>query len=434
MIWLLFLLMVLYFFIAFVLTEFDLLSPWVLLSLMFILSIVFIIPNIWNWEIDLSIYTILTITLGFFSFGFGEMNIRLISKQNSYDIKKNKNTKKWCPIIINKKILIFSIIIMTIVTYYYYQQVLRFAYAAGYDKGTAFSFIRFARIATISEIKNTVSTNKLLGQFVILSYSYSHLILYVLLYNIILCNFKKNIILHIFPIVIYLVQVILSGGRTGFLYIVSSSLIIGMILHQIKFNWKKNIYYKYLILGFFIFPATLGVFFLLGSLTGKTSIFNFYETLSVYIGSSIVALDNFLESGIRNNSKIFGGNTLFGIYDFLRRLGFDIPYLNKAAEFTKVGNFKTNIYTSYMRYIKDFTFFGLIIIEFFLGSLFSLIYLIIKRNGPSILILIYSIAFQVILEKPIEERFFMNLISVGYIIRFFYIIVLYHLLVRINWE
>jgi oligosaccharide repeat unit polymerase len=399
---------------------------------MFILSVIFVIPNIGNWNVDISFNTIATITLGLFSFGAGEMIIRLLkTKYSNIRATKQISNKIFTPILINKYLLILSLPILVIVTYFYYQQVLEFAYAAGYSSGSSLPMLRFARIATISEIGSTVDTNKVIGQFVILTYAYSHVLLYVLLHNLILCNYKRGWFLYLFPIVIYFIQVVLTGGRTGFLYLISTSLMIGMIFYQIKTNWKSTNSKKYVRIGVIVLSVTVVVFFFLGNLTGKTSIFNFFETLSIYFGSSIVALDGFLESGFVENGSIFGGNTLFGIYDILRRLGFDIEPLNKAAEFTTIGSYRTNIYTSYMRYIKDFSHLGLILVQFFLGILFSSYYLRIKReNSPSLRILLYAILFQVILETAIEERFFMNILSIGYIIRFAYIFVLYSLLVK----
>lgn len=435
MIWLLLLLLLFYFMIANILTRFDLLSPWVLSCLMFILSTLFVIPNIKNWNVNIGYQTIVAITVGLFSFGFGEMLTRLTKDRvtSNYLRKKNEDFNSYYPIMINNKILILFIPILVVVTYFYYQQVLDLAFAAGYSSGSSLPMLRFARVATISEIGSSVETNKLVGQLVILTYAYSHIMIYILLHNIILCNYKKNFVLYFLPILIYFIQVVLTGGRTGFLYLVSSSLMTGLIFYQIKTNWKPINNRKYVRLGVIILSVTVTVFFLLGNLTGKTSIFNFFETLSIYFGSSIVAFDDFLNSGMVNYSGIFGGNTLFGIYDFLRRLGFDIEHLNKAAEFTSIGNYNTNIYTSYMRYIKDFTYFGLIVIEIFLGAFFSSLYFKIKKkNKPSIFILFYAILFQVILETSIEERFFMNIISVGYAIRFIYIILLYYLLVRKN--
>lgn len=432
MVWLLLILLLLYFMISNFLTRFDLLSPLVLSCIMFILSTVFIIPNIRNWNVDLGLCTIITITIGIFSFGFGEILIRLIKRNRRYLAKGTKMVQTvYEPILINKKILIIFIPLLGIVTYYYYQQVLNIADSVGYSTGSSLHMLKFARIATISETGITISTNKLLGQFVILTYAYAHIMLYVLLHNIILCNYKKNILLHILPIIIYFIQIVLTGGRTGFLYLVSSSLIIGIIFYQMRTGWSTINNRRYVKIAVITLLITVIIFFSLGHLTGKTSIFNFIETLSIYFGSSIIALDNFLKSRITNSNNLFGGNTLFGIYDVLRRIGFDIDVLNKAAEFTYIGNYNTNIYTSYMRYIKDFTHFGLILIEFFLGALFSSIYLKIKNEDkPSLLILLYAIIFQVILETAIEERFFMNILSIGYILRFMYISVLYYILIN----
>lgn len=408
-------------------------SPWVISCCMFILSCLFIVPNVGNWNVDLSFKTVITICLGLLSFGFGEITVRRLYKTklayHDYKISRKSNEKiPAIPINIHNAILILSIIFMSIVTYFYYKQVLNIAYAAGYSPSSSLPMLRFARIATTS--LDEFATNKILGQFVIISYSYTYLMLFVLLYNLIYTKFQKKYLLYIIPIIIYLIQIILTGGRTQFIYLVSSAFLISVILYRFKNGEKNDKNIKYIKIGLLTFVLMLLVFYLLGSYTGKTAKLNLFDTLSIYTGSSVVALDHFLKNP-GNSSDFFGGSTLFGFYDILRIFDSDIPKLLKQAEFVGLGNYETNVYTSYMRYIKDFSFLGFVIIEIFLGLFYSALYLNLKiANKPSVNLIIYVIIFQAIIECSIEERFFMNVLSLGYFIRIFYLILLYIWLVK----
>ncbi|WP_342479453.1 O-antigen polymerase [Paenibacillus sp. FSL F4-0097] len=424
--------LLLMFFLSYFITKRDLMSPWVISCCMFILSCLFIVPNVGNWNVDLSLKTLMTIGLGLLSFGLGEMTVRRLYKTKlsyHYEIsKKNNENMPREPINIHTVIIVLSIIFMSVVTFFYYKQVLNIAYSAGYSSSSNLPMLKFARIATTS--LDELNTNKILGQFVIISYSYTYLILFVLLYNLIFTKFRKKYFLYIVPILIYVIQIILTGGRTQFIYLVSSAFLISVILYNIKNGWKNDKNLKYLRIGLFTFISMLLIFYLLGSYTGKTAKLNLVDTLSIYTGSSVVALDHFLQNP-GSSSEFFGGSTLFGIYDILRIFDGHFPKLLKQAEFVGIGNYETNVYTSYMRYIKDFSFFGFVLIEIFLGIFYSALYLNLRIvNKPGVNLIIYAILFQTIIECSIEERFFMNVLSLGYLIRIFYLILLYNWLVK----
>ncbi|MCA1033481.1 oligosaccharide repeat unit polymerase [Bacillus infantis] len=438
MIYLLILFLIIILIISYFTTGKDLLSPWVISCCMFLLSALFVIPNIESWNVQLSAITILVIGLGLFSFGFGELFVRklyqkrLLNRKKTQFLNKHDNNERK-PINIHTSILLFFIIFMLIVTYFYYKQVLDFAYAAGFTVSSDLPMLRYARIATTTDIAESVSTNKLLGQAVIISYSYAYLMIYVVLYNTIFLKYRKRLILYAIPIVIYLIQVVLTGGRTQFIYLVSSLFLISVIFYQIKAGWSNSKNSKYIKVGIITFIVMLVVFYFLGTFTGKTSKLNLLETISIYVGSPIVAFDIFLQNYTNGFSIFFGENTLFGIYDILQRFGFDVPNLIRIADFVNIGGYETNIYTSYMRYIKDFSYFGFLIIEMFLGAIYSFLYLNIKiKNKPTIIIVIFAIIFQTIIECSIEERFFMNVLSLGYFLRIGYLVFLYFVLLKVK--
>lgn len=444
MLYLLIILLVLLCLTSYIVTKRDILSPWFISCLMFLISSIVVIPNINNWNVDLSSKTVFIIFIGLLSFGIGEFYVRclknkglIVTKIDKIHINKNNNSsidRINIPIEINKIVIIMSIIIMIIVTFLYYKQVLNIAYAAGFSDSSELPMLRFARIATINpDIMQNIKTNKLVGQCVIISYSYAYLMLYITIYNIVFFKFKREYILYIIPILIYFIQIILTGGRTQFIYLIGSSVLMCIIFYKIKQGWNSKInkkYYKNIALAFIFM---LVIFYILGSFTGKTEKLNFIETISVYMGSSIVAFDEFIKGYINGTSEFFGINTLLGIYDIFDKLGFKIPSLVKQAEFISIGDYETNIYTSYMRYIKDFSYIGFVFIQMMLGVIFSYIYMIIKTlKKPNIIIVVYAILFQVILECSIEERFFMNILSIGYITRIAYLVILSIILIKYN--
>ncbi|UYT84618.1 O-antigen polymerase [Priestia megaterium] len=404
---------------------------------MFFISTCFAAINFNQWDINLHALTILVILLGLFAFGVGEITTRRMFGKYNKNKSASAKTKisllqPSMPIEFKKSFLVFLNIFMLFITYMYYRQVLKIAQSVGYTAGSDIPMLKFFRAATLSQNNMDFQGSFIVTQGVILSYGFTYIILYVLIFNILFFGFKKSYVYYFTPIILFLVQAVLTGGRTQFLYLIAASFIISSILFNIKHGWNKRknavLIKKFLIIASLVLIA----FYCLGTLTGKTETFSFYDTISIYVGSSIVAFDIFLNKGIASGTGLlFGQNTLFGIYDILERFGLGNYHMIKEAAFVNIGPYETNIYTSYMRYILDFSIFGLLMMQFFIGSLFSFIYMVIKtKNKMGFLVIMYAIIFQVIIESPIEERLFMNIFSIGYIIRLTLIYLIFFIMVK----
>lgn len=411
---------------------FDFMSPWFMACIMFLISSVFLFINGDNWGYDISPLTIIVIISGLIVFGFAEVLMRKLFSKNKNKSDYSVSGERFLRIQISTKLVLIISAFMSCVTFFYYKQVLNMAIVAGYSSTNSLPMLRYARIATLSNSNIEIDTNPLIGLGIIISYAIAHVFIYAFLYNRMLSEFKKRDLFYLLPISMYIIQIILSAGRTQFLYLALSIFVIYFIFQKeryYKIDKKRKSKTK---LYFFILIVPV-LFYLLGNFTGKSDKYSFFETVSIYLGSSLVGLDYFINNmtSFYNDHRAIGGNTFIGIYELLNKLNITNFDLKKEAPFFNFFNYESNIYTSYMRLILDFSYIGFYSFQFFFGLLISYFYLKISTfRYFGVTLIIYSLLIQVVFEIAIEERFFMNFISLGYFLRIVFLIIIFKLLIK----
>jgi oligosaccharide repeat unit polymerase len=171
----------------------------------------------------------------------------------------------------------------------------------------------------------------------------------------------------------------------------------------------------------------LAIFVFVGSFRNDKMLKMPFIIISNYIGQSIPLLNDFILHP-RPPDVYFGENTLFGIYSFLRKLGFDYPFFYAPYDFTVLGDLRGNVYTIIRRYLEDFGYFGLFFLMFSLGFFYSSLFFMVRKR-KDLLLLLYASIFFPIVEIVIEERFFMSVVSSGMVYNFVTISFFYYLFV-----
>ena len=255
-------------------------------------------------------------------------------------------------------------------------------------------------------------------QYMIINDCLSSVIIFCIAYNAVFFGWRKYNNKLLIPVVFSLMNAILTGGRTGLIIFAYYAICDIGILLMIKYKHDKDYINKMFIRKIFgSFTGFLAIFFLLGFLRlGGDSNVDWLMLVFKYLGASIPALDQYLDGAIMvvRYPEWFGANSLFGIYKSLEMLGVYVPHLYAPAEFVYVAGDSTNIYTAIMRYINDFGFVSTIIIFFMCGMLYgwghkNIIYN--ERIGFSIIL--YTFLSRPLCELAIEERLFMNIISIS---------------------
>ncbi len=255
---------------------------------------------------------------------------------------------------------------------------------------------------------------------------------YIFINNIFNCKSKiTKELKYLFPIILYTFMAILSTGRTlimrEFIFIV----VIIVVFKYRHINWSAKFNKKIIKIISIVISAFFILFYYLGLLTGKSSNKEFFDYIAVYFGSSIAALNEYMKYPFRSTDFLWGGHTLFGFYTILRKVLSFIPNLSTPLEFTILGSmYATNIYTPIRRYYQDFGYIGVIIIAFFIGFYYKKFLLKIKYKPSNISTILYAYAFFPIVEIMIEERVFMDLLTIKSIFIVVFITIMYRLLVK----
>lgn len=391
---------------------------------MFTISTIFLIVNTYIWSVSINIYTVFVISIGLILLGVGNIlaivTYDLLAESKNY--ATNSPKKFYCNVDNKSFVFLIILLILFYVTYSYFLHIWSIAQSINVSN----NLIAILTNARLVLLNTDIDTNFILQQGLIFTQAVSYIFIFIFIYKVISYGFKYEFIKYLFPVVFYIFQIILSTSRTPFIRLSIYIFIITLIILRKK-NGKINVFrfktFIFILVIIFIFAFS---FYALGALTGKTDSLNFFRTISVYIGSPIIGLDRYLRLSIR--SEFFGKETLYGLYNILRRLGFDVISYRYQLEFIRESTFSTNIYTSLRRYISDYGLFGMLLIQFLLGYLYGLSMNFItnsKKIGLSLVL--FSAFFFPIIESVWEERFLNIIISSTTIYLIVYITFVYFL-------
>lgn len=365
----------------------NLVSPTVAYTLPFALSLTIMLFNYIIWKIDISQETYLIIIASVLFLCFGELNGSFIYRNKT---PNNNFVKILKP---NVRFTYLCIIFITITLYFYINFVIKTGKANLSSSITLLSAFRGAEKNMSLTLKISVSVSRLLAYY----------FLYSFIQNYTFLNIKK--IIYCIPFLLYLIISISSSSRIEFLYFFVFSVVIYYIFLKIKFNWTKVLNKKILTIIFISIILILISFYILGFLTGKSVDYNVFQVINIYAGSSIKALDNYINNFNYDFSNI-GSETLFNENNFLNIIFNIKSSQNQFLEFTNIENlYRTNIYTNIRRLLNDYNYFGLFFIQFLTGFVYSVIYLKMKKGKQNnTLIFIYSYFLIYLIFSVIDER------------------------------
>lgn len=336
-------------------TNYQLLSPSVVVSGMFMFSSLILLLNGNDWGFVISAYTGLFIvfSLSLFSLGafygthlvahsiqrastrMGRAGVWLSDNGNDIDIPK------YGMLAIN--------IICLIATIGYIKHQSDLALALGNTRGV-WGIVDAIRTQVVSYHDESITN---LGHVMNTGLAFTRAAGTVSFF-LLAVNFsnRKKYLKYAVPIACFIINTIFSTGRAGFIGMAVMVMYNIFIVRRMRNglpNANKKII-KYVLVGACV---TLLVFRLLGNLTGKSAILSVWQTISIYIGSPLLCLDTVLTNGW-STSAFFGQYSFRGLYNIFGMLGFTVPDLILHEEMIRWGNYASNIYTSYYPYIRDF--------------------------------------------------------------------------------
>lgn len=386
-IWLLISLLFIIFIYIFILKH-SFVSPTVAYVLPFAFSSTILLFDYFIWKIDISQKTYLLIIASILFLSLGELYGNFIFKNKT---KKNKAIKVLQP---NIKFTYLCIIFIMITLYFYSNFVINVAKANLNNAITLLDAYRGAEKDMSLALQIGAGISRVLAYY----------FLYSFIQNYIFLN-SKNFI-YLIPVILYILIYISSSNRSELLYLFVFSIVVYYIFLKIKFNWTKVLNKKRITNIFLVVILVFVFFYLLGFLTGKSLRLNFMETINIYAGSPIIALDNYYNNFNYDFSN-FGSETLYNENNFLNII-FNVKGSGiNNLKFTNIGNtgYRTNIYTNIRRLLNDYNYFGLFFIQFLMGFLYSILYIKIKvAKQQNYFILIYSYFLSYLIFSVIEEK------------------------------
>ena len=400
----------------------NILFPSVIVSGVFCISTLLLVINKNIWEYEISIDTVILIYSAVLLFSIGATLSSKILTFSSKRRDKQYFKEDCCSLNISGfNMMWISMLCLGITLAYAYHQY-KLAESLGNSLGI---------LGVVGTIRSQVLINPdvyQLGTLMNVGIAFGRAMGYICLFNIIigfLCK-DRNIKRYIIPAICLFINTVLSTGRSALITMTVACLFHIYIIQEErgiqKFS-KKMI--KYILIGCIMFFA---VFWLLGNLTRKSGVLSLWDTISIYAGSSILCLDDYIKQA-HPISNVFGLKTFVGVYNILNKIGFSFPQGSNHAEFVywQKGNYSSNIYTALFPYIQDFSILGAIILQFFIGLLFGIIWNKYKSNNTSPFILITygrlwgtPLAFYSIAEVLCTSNIALNTI----VEIFFYIIII----------
>ncbi len=364
----------------------DIISPPFILTLVFVFSTIVMIINTNNWNVNLHINTVLLILFSICCFEFGY----------SWNKKKKSiSSRKLCSnLIIEPKVLhinkIFMILIFTsliITGILYYDERVRLAATLGVDG----NLIEIAAAARHAEYYTEESMSDFVQRLMLFTKCFAYITAYVFVNNLILKKTKHIQFIYIIPFIVYCFFMYISGGRMPFIHnLTFLAILYGVLIYKIK-GISTALRIRIIKIVFYVFVTFFIIFIYMGTQSGKITD-SIFDSVSVYVGSSINALDIFLQNKIPEE-QYFGQETLIPIYSTIRSFGYNIPsdMLRSAREFVSMNGITTNIYTALRRYVRDYGYLGCFCVMFMIGTIYGKIYkFILAKRDKGYLTLIYA--------------------------------------------
>lgn len=388
----------------------NILSPSVIGTSMFVVSTLFAVLNVDDWKFTISPFTVLVICLSILFLGGGEFFIHFCN-YNHNQFRKIAYEQDNDEIKIGNGIILLIVAVFGVLLVNYYRETVKLAVQAGYKSNSGMLMLAYARTASLNKHGNYERIGRLASYSYTFMQTIAYVFSYIFLYNKIIAG-KRHCAKYLLPVLLLLPYIILSTGRTSFIYLIMVWIVVGSCFYMQKKSWKPRYVFKIIGIGLGGMALFLLLFVLAGSFKSNTIMENAWKTISFYAGLSIPSLDWYFTEFNPPTNEYFGEHVFFGIYGVLNRINPSIPdFYAPWSEFATFNHTGGNVYTIIRRYHQDFGYFGLFFMMFCLGAFYSFLFLRLNNTRKNASMLIYAFIFSPIVEMSIEERFFMNIVT-----------------------
>lgn len=398
------LLLIVLFCIAYVFSERDILSPSVAMVLMFILCTLFTVPNIRSWNIDYSVDAGLLTISGIFVFIFVEFFSRLVFfYRTRFQYVEQQKLNSLTPIYIKPTKLLFLITINIIIVFIYFLKIK--SLVGGGSMTEIFQNYRRIGIDSVAG-KNVETVGGIIIYFLKIVEASGFIAGYILIRNF-LCKSKVSESIWLFLLlVISVLPNTFVAGRSQILKLISALLIYYYILWHQRYGWNKNLALKVVGIGLSLLIVGIPSFYYSLLLLGRSTSRHILDYISDYLGSGIVLFSEYVKNPI--SKVVWGEESLYSLVKFLHFLGLSDSSTSYNLEFRRLGVGYSNVYSFFRRPLHDFGVCGMYIFVGCIALFFSYVYYKkIKQNtnlnSATNWTLIYGYFFYWIVVSPIDQ-------------------------------
>lgn len=400
----------------------QILYPSILVCIVFFLSsiLVYLNQSLWNFEVDEKTFFVVVISLILYSVG-ANLGGRLVWKKQFY------KTISEDAIHFSRATVWVCTVLCILVDYLYYRKQINLARVLGSSGGLEDMFFAIRSNMKIETDLYGLSIWMNIGIAFVRAFGY--VCLFIVIYRLI--NKKSKNFRYIPPLFCLVICELLSSSRIGLIVFVSAIIFNAYFsLKKLNVNINRIIIKVAAVLIIIFFMA----FYSFGTITGQSDVYSAWETISIYLGASIVCLDNYLLNPWPP-SGIVGQYSFKGINALLRRFGADIPSYSNHLPNVYFGSVGSNIYTALFPFIHDYGILISFIIQLLLGVVFGFTWRLFNRADRITLFTIiygrffgYAVCMYSIAERLCSEYLALNV----FVEIFFYYIILKFLLRKEN--
>lgn len=428
-------------FLSYYVNNKDIAAPSMTIFVVFVISLLFNLINQSKWNVSFDSIFFLVIILGFSVTLAGDMVGAVFGKKFVIHKKAKKiqlTDEKQCyvikvPLFINIVVIIF----MSVVAVLYYKDMMRIASLYGdLSLQSALQAVRNITYSAGSSNDIKFGTSTILSHATLISKAIGYVYIYIFLFNIVYSSKKNKVMytwIYLVPPIIYLIESVFSTSRSQILYFFAGFCFMFYLLWYCRYGKiSQNTKIRFIKYGIIAIIAFCLIFYLLGFLTKKSDALSFFDNISVYIGGPLVSLNNWLNN-FTSKTSYFGEETLVGIRKILYKLHLTDYYVVRHLEFVNFGLYRGNVYSAFRRYLSDFGYFGLILMQFLSTFIFSFIYNRIKEKRiPNGMIVVYGYIIYSAAMEAIDELFFSAIFEISNFYVFIYGFFIYKFIVKRN--
>lgn len=369
--------------LAFFLNHKNIIAPGVVVSGMFFISSVVTMLNLGAWQYEFRFTTVAVIIGGILYFEMGAMCVDRFWMKREHSLAlaqrwHRSGEKAGTPLLrIPTPVMVLVCAVMAVLLVYYGTEIYRLSVSFGNQWGLK-EMLKYARDAFVArhDISYWGNLSAIFAQCA------AYVFAFIVIRNTVWHGFHKRELLHMLPVALYVPFMILSGARTGFIYLFAYAIVVWIFTYQGKHKWDPKNTRLFVLVGIGAILAFFLIFRLSGFLKDSGFGTTAWKSISKYTGFSIAGLNGLLEDPWPHN-HYFGEHTLNNVYSVLNKLG--ITHVAIASPFLPLmklpGGVSSNVYTALAVYIQDYNVGGMLAVMFLLGGVYTAVNNYLYHSG-----------------------------------------------------